>query len=101
MFFDRVVGTLVTHSLPSLSASPFPHSWGAVKFLCFPPFLSRAWPLFGSLLTHVGISIHPWLRSHYNTLLLGAHTTCTVCQPHSQPSMLILLAFVHPQLGSH
>src|SRR6266478_5392062 len=42
--------------------------------------------LIGAPSTHFPVDfyrflVHPRLRSHYNTLMLGAHTTCTVCQP--------------------
>src|SRR5258708_38086939 len=86
-----------THPLALCHRHPTPSSpWATSKSIfmhtctCMPDLgqqppvpliLDPPW----SFLTHpttflsisIGISVHPQLRSHYNTLLLGAHTTCT------------------------
>src|SRR5258708_13898411 len=60
--------------------------WGP----CYLHSMSALFQPFCGHATHTACPpLHPWLRSHYNTLMLGAHTTCTVCQPHPQPFLPI------------
>src|SRR5258707_7214983 len=83
--------------IPSRFPPTFPllHGWGAVKHPTHLGPMLLAWhvrpiPTFCGHATCTACPpLQPWLRSHSNTLMLGAHTTCTVCQPHPQPFLPI------------
>src|SRR5258708_9487733 len=76
----------------------FTHSWGAVKN---PVRLGCNIPI-QFLVDFCRHFCSPWLGSHYNTFLWGAHATCTACLPHSNHFFAgLCLHSVHPWLRSH